>query len=108
MPAFNFMHIPVVESRYPLWDRSDPMPVVTGLSHTCRESLVTSVKDAEPQHRMDHPDSSIWPFLMAVATGITHHRLDLHSMGLCLRWRSDLARGHRLVLAKERNGSRIR
>jgi cytochrome c oxidase subunit I len=71
VPPFNFMHIPVVESRYPLWDRSDPMPVVTGLSHTCRQSLVTSVKDAEPQHRMDHPDSSIWPFLMAVATGIT-------------------------------------
>ena len=43
-PAYNFMHIPVVESRYPLWDRSDPMPVVSGLSHTCRESLVTSVR----------------------------------------------------------------
>ena len=70
-PAYNYMHIPVVESRYPLWDRSDPMPVVSGLSHTCRESLVTSVRDAEPQIRFEHPGSSIWPFLMAVATGAT-------------------------------------
>jgi cytochrome c oxidase subunit I+III len=71
IPPYNFMHIPVVEGRYPLWDRSDPMPVVTGLSHSCRESLVTTVRDAEPDHRMEHPSHSIWPLLMAVATGVT-------------------------------------
>jgi cytochrome c oxidase subunit I+III len=69
-PAYNYMHIPIVESRYPLWDRSDPMPVVSGLSHTCRESLVTTVRDAEPQIRYEHPSSSIWPFLMAIGTGV--------------------------------------
>ena len=70
-PVYNFLRIPVVESRYPMWDRSDPMPSVEGLSHTCRESLVTSVRDAEPQHRYSLPSSSIWPLLMALATGVT-------------------------------------
>ena len=70
-PLTTICTFPIVESRYPLWDRSDPMPVVSGLSHTCRESLVTTVRDAEPQIRFEHPASSIWPFLMAVATGAT-------------------------------------
>ena len=68
IPVYNFLHIPVVEGRYPLWDRSDPMPVVTGLSDTCRESLITTVRDAEPDHRMSHPSHSIWPLLMALST----------------------------------------
>jgi heme/copper-type cytochrome/quinol oxidase subunit 1 len=70
-PVYNYIHIPIVESRYPLWDASDPMPVVSGLSHTCRESLVTTVRDAQPQIRYEHPSSSIWPLLMAIATGAT-------------------------------------
>jgi cytochrome c oxidase subunit I+III len=69
-PEYNFQRIPFVESRYPLWDRSDPMPVVDGLSLTCRESLITSVRDAEPQLRFEHPHSSIWPLMMALATGV--------------------------------------
>jgi hypothetical protein len=28
------------------------------------------VRDAEPQHRFSHPSSSIWPLLMALATGV--------------------------------------
>jgi cytochrome c oxidase subunit 1 len=41
------------------------------LSHTCREALVTTVRDAEPEHRYEFPSSSIWPLLMALATGVT-------------------------------------
>jgi heme/copper-type cytochrome/quinol oxidase subunit 1 len=70
-PRFNFHHIPVVEGRYALWDKSDPMPVVNGLAFDCREVLVTSVKDAVPESRYELPaDESIWPVMMALATGI--------------------------------------
>jgi cytochrome c oxidase subunit I+III len=70
-PRFNFHHIPVVEGRYALWDKSDPMPVVNGLAFDCREVLVTSVKDAVPESRYELPaDESIWPVFMALATGI--------------------------------------
>jgi cytochrome c oxidase subunit 1 len=68
---YNFQRLPFVQSRYPLWERSDPMPVVEGLSVTCRQSLVTSVRDAEPQFRFNHPSSSIWPLIMALATAVT-------------------------------------
>jgi cytochrome c oxidase subunit 1 len=70
-PGYNYHHIPVVEGRYALWDRSDPMPVVSGLAYDCREVLVTSVRDAEPEHRHQLPSSSIWPFMMAIATAVT-------------------------------------
>jgi cytochrome c oxidase subunit I+III len=70
-PVYNFLRLPVVESRYPMWDRSHPMPSVEGLSHRCREVLVTTVRDAEPEHRYELPGSSIWPLLMALATGVT-------------------------------------
>lgn len=71
VPSYNFHHIPIVEGRYPLWDRSESMPVVTGLSYTCREMLVTTVRDADPDHRYEVPSGSIWPLWMAAATGVT-------------------------------------
>jgi cytochrome c oxidase subunit 1 len=71
IPRYNFHHLPIVEGRYALWDRSDPMPVVTGLAFDCREALVTSVKDAVPESRYNMPaDQSIWPVFMALATGV--------------------------------------
>jgi cytochrome c oxidase subunit 1 len=70
-PRYNFHHLPVAEGRYPLWDRSDPMPAVAGLASDCREALLTSVRDAEPERRYSLPHSSIWPLAMAIATGAT-------------------------------------
>jgi cytochrome c oxidase subunit I+III len=67
-PVYNFLEIPVVEGRHPVWDRSEARPVVTGISTTKREVLVTDVMDAEPTHRDVFPEPSIWPFLTAVAT----------------------------------------
>jgi cytochrome c oxidase subunit I+III len=66
-PAWNFQHIPVVASRQPLWD---PMPrqVVTGLRSDVRELLITGAVDAEPDHRGELPEPSIWPLLAALAT----------------------------------------
>jgi cytochrome c oxidase subunit 1 len=67
-PVYNFLHQPVVEGRYALWDRTADAPVVTGLRLDCREVLVTGVMDAEPSNRTDFPSPSIWPFCAAVAT----------------------------------------
>jgi len=67
-PVYNFLHIPVVEGRNALWDRSTPAPVVTGLRSHCREVLVTTVMDAEPVHRTVFPEPTLWPFLCAVVT----------------------------------------
>jgi cytochrome c oxidase subunit I+III len=69
-PVYNFLHPPVVESRYPLWDRTGDAPVVAGLRMDCREVLVTSVMDAEPSNKYEFPEPSIWPFLAAVATAM--------------------------------------
>jgi cytochrome c oxidase subunit 1 len=69
-PAANFEHVPVVHGRYPLWEAAPQPTHVTGLSTEHREILVTSVADAEPDHRLWLPASSPWPFLAALATTI--------------------------------------
>ena len=69
-PMGNFEVIPVVHGRYPLWQRQAEPTHVVGMSNDWREVLVTTVTDAEPDHRLWMPSSSIWPFLSAVATTI--------------------------------------
>jgi cytochrome c oxidase subunit 1 len=69
-PMGNFEVIPVVHGRYPLWQPRHEPTHVTGMSNDWREVLVTTVSDAEPDHRLWMPSSSIWPFLSAVATTI--------------------------------------
>ena len=68
-PVYNFLEIPIVEGRHAMWQRSAVPPVVTGISLDKREVLVTDVMDAEPTHRSEFPDPSIWPFLAAIASG---------------------------------------
>jgi cytochrome c oxidase subunit I+III len=69
-PVYNFLHQPVVEGRYALWDRTPDAPVVTGLRVDCRETLITDVMDAEPSNKVEFPTPTIWPFLAAVATSL--------------------------------------
>jgi cytochrome c oxidase subunit 1 len=61
----------VCTSEHPLWDETDKRPVVTGLRTDIRENLYTTIMDAEPDHRHDSPEPSIWPFMAALATGVT-------------------------------------
>ena len=68
-PVYNFLEIPVVEGRHALWERSPVPPVVAGVAPDAREVLVTDVMDAEPTHKDEFPEPSIWPFLTAVAAG---------------------------------------
>jgi cytochrome c oxidase subunit 1 len=68
---WNFHHIPVVQSRHPLWEDDDELPVVGGLRSDRREFLVTTVLDAIPDSRHDMPGETWWPFAMAVSIGVT-------------------------------------
>jgi cytochrome c oxidase subunit I+III len=69
-PVYNFLHLPVVEGRNALWDRSPEPPIVTGIRLDCREMLVTDVMDAEPTHRARFPEPTAWPFLAAMTTSV--------------------------------------
>ena len=66
-PHYNFLHIPTVSTRTPMWDEPEKAPVVTGLATTKREVLVTRLLDAEPDHRYVYPNPTPWPFFAALA-----------------------------------------
>ena len=70
-PPYNFLHIPVVQGLYALWDRTPDRPVVVGMNPERREVLLTTVLDAEPDARYAHPRESIAPLLCALAVGVT-------------------------------------
>jgi cytochrome c oxidase subunit I len=65
-PAYNFVPSPTVSGRDPLWEAPDRQPVVVGLRADQRDVLITRVMDAEPDHRKEFPEPSIWPFVSAV------------------------------------------
>jgi cytochrome c oxidase subunit I+III len=67
-PNSNFLRPPTVAGREPLWDNPPDQPIVVGLRADVRDVLVTHVLDAEPDHRLEFPDPSIWPLLTAMAT----------------------------------------
>ncbi|MDB4891332.1 MAG: cytochrome c oxidase, subunit [Gemmatimonadetes bacterium] len=67
---WNFHHIPIVESRTPLWYDSDELKVATGLRSDRREFLCTSALDATPDSRHEMPEESYWPLVMGVAMAV--------------------------------------
>ncbi len=67
---YNFAHIPVVDSRTPLWDAGNKLPVVHGLRVEDRELLLTSVISAEPDVREPSGAPSIWPLVSAIAVTV--------------------------------------
>jgi cytochrome c oxidase subunit 1 len=69
-PPYNFAHIPVVESRTPLWDEKGELPVVTGLRVDQKETLLTTVVTATPDLREPLPEPSLWPLIGSVAVAI--------------------------------------
>jgi cytochrome c oxidase subunit 1 len=70
-PDYNFLHLPIVTGREPVWEQREEKPVVTGVRSDLREVLITKLHDAEPDHKELLPEPSIWPFLSAVAvTGL--------------------------------------
>src|SRR4051812_32900843 len=69
-PNSNFLRLPTVAGREPLWENPPDQPIVVGLRADARDVLVTHVLDAEPDHRVQFPEPSIWPFWTAVATTV--------------------------------------
>jgi cytochrome c oxidase subunit 1 len=69
-PHYNFVNIPVVTGREPLWHAPEQAPVVSGIATDKREVLITRTLDAEPDHLYVYPGPTPWPFLAAVVTGI--------------------------------------
>ncbi|MFL6820688.1 MAG: cytochrome c oxidase subunit I [Bradyrhizobium sp.] len=67
---YNFEHIPVVDSRTPLWDAGETMSVVHGLRADDREVLLTTVMTAKPDLREPSAEPSAWPFIATVATTV--------------------------------------
>jgi cytochrome c oxidase subunit I+III len=69
-PPYDHLFIPVVEGRDPLWDiRNRELAVVTGLRTDRHEGLLTSIMDAEPEHRYEFKGPTILPLLLAIFGG---------------------------------------
>jgi cytochrome c oxidase subunit I+III len=66
-PSYNFRETPAVSSREPLWPLDTDLSVVTGLSKSKREALLTTSTDALPVTRWAMPDPGIWPLWSAMA-----------------------------------------
>ena len=67
---YNFAHIPLVDSRTPLWDTPDHTAVVHGLRVNERELLLTTVLEAVPDVREPSAEPSPWPLIAAFATTV--------------------------------------
>ncbi|MGN6551170.1 MAG: cytochrome c oxidase subunit I [Pararhizobium sp.] len=68
---YNFLRMPVVTHREPLWAEPETLPVVEGLRVDAREVIAGTTADAIPQIREPSAENSIWPFLSAIAVGLT-------------------------------------
>jgi heme/copper-type cytochrome/quinol oxidase subunit 3 len=65
--SYNFANLPLVESRYPLWETPEAVDAyVFKESLERRETLGSSALDAEPEMRVLLPNDTIIPFLAAL------------------------------------------
>jgi cytochrome c oxidase subunit I+III len=69
--SYGFARLPTVTGREALWTRTAETPEVVGLRTDKREVLNTTIIDAQPEHRYELAEDSIWPFLLAIVTGGT-------------------------------------
>ncbi len=71
-PQYNFDELPVVHSRWPLWELRAPgtIEAVKGVRSDRREVVVTSALDAEPQVRVALARPSLAPLGLALATSL--------------------------------------
>jgi cytochrome c oxidase subunit I+III len=69
---YNFDAIPVVEGRYPMWERqhTGESKVVVGLRDDRRDVLITTLLDAKPDGISVLPENSIAPLLLALAASV--------------------------------------
>jgi cytochrome c oxidase subunit I len=83
-PPYNFAVIPIVASRHPLWE--ERLQEGTGRSSLDRglvlddgkETMLTTVLDAEPDIIAKMPEDSLWPLLTTAAMAVGFAGLLLH------------------------------
>ena len=70
-PWYNFAHLPVVSSRWPLWDEDIPgvQDALSGVRSDRREVVITTAVDASPQGLAVLAQPGLAPFLLALASG---------------------------------------
>lgn len=84
-PVYNFAVIPVVASRYPLWEsrlkeKDDQSSIGSGLLlDRGRETIGTTMLDAEPNVILQMPGDSYLPFLLALGITAFFASMLLHS-----------------------------
>ena len=83
-PSYNFLRIPVVTAREPVWARTPEDAFVTGLRDDHRDILVTTVLDANPDALHEHPGPTLAPLATAIATVITFIILIFNPWGLVI------------------------
>ncbi len=71
-PPYNFAHIPVVSSRWPLWDQPEPgvQDSVQGVRSDRREVVVTTALDAEVQRLAVVARPSLAPLALAFTSSV--------------------------------------
>jgi cytochrome c oxidase subunit 1 len=69
-PPYNFAALPTVCDRYAAWTSPPDQPTVHGVRPDRPELLVTTLVDAEPDHRTELAGASLGPVLTALATGV--------------------------------------
>jgi cytochrome c oxidase subunit I+III len=75
-PSYNFDQVPIVRGRYPLWEPAGiAADDIEGTAlydpeHPRRETLGTTILDAEPQFRRYLPGPSLWPLALALALAL--------------------------------------
>jgi cytochrome c oxidase subunit I+III len=70
-PDYNFAYIPIVHGRSAMWADAGALEAVTGLREDRREVLSTTMLDAVPDSRHEHPDPTIMPLIAALGVGLT-------------------------------------
>jgi cytochrome c oxidase subunit I len=70
-PEYNFVTIPTVIGREPLWDAHDEQPTGSLASWLVlddgRETLETSLLDADPEAVLRLPQDTLWPLILSLA-----------------------------------------
>jgi cytochrome c oxidase subunit 1/cytochrome c oxidase subunit I+III len=87
-PAYNFLEIPIVRSRYPLWEPAELAPASRSALRTDlklehgRETLATSALDAETDLVMKMPEDTIAPFVLTLGMALGFVGMLLHGRWL--------------------------
>ena len=69
-PEYGFALIPIARGRSTLWAAGPTLDGISGLRDDRREVLQTTMLDAEPDSRHEHPDPTLAPLLAALSVGV--------------------------------------